>query len=98
MRISVSPHLGPVRVTLWSWSSRRRPVRQRSRRPSVLLAPFLIVWWLLLAEAWIVAEALLLAVTGILVIVDLCRRTARFEDIRVTGLRWGLFILDVKGN
>ena len=26
------------------------------------------------------------------------RRVTRFSDITVTGLRWGLFALDVKGS
>jgi hypothetical protein len=95
MRISVSPHLGPVRVTVWSWSSRRRPVRHRPRRPVILP----VLWWAVLAEVWLCAEIAVFLASMVLVIIDLCRHQARFTDIRLAGLpRWGLFAFDVKGS
>jgi hypothetical protein len=64
---------------------------------SVLALPFACLWWVVLAELWVCAEALLLAVTGGLVLLDLARRVIRFSDVTVTGQRWGLFGFDVRG-
>jgi hypothetical protein len=64
---------------------------------SVLVLPFAALWWLVLAELWVCAEALLLAVTGGLVLLDLARRVIRLSDVTVARLRWGLFGFDVKG-
>jgi hypothetical protein len=64
---------------------------------AVFVLPFAFVWWLLLAELWLCAEAVLLAVSGILVLADLARRQIRFADITVMRLRWGLFVVAPKG-
>jgi hypothetical protein len=60
--------------------------------------PFVLCWWLLLAELWVCAEVLLLAVTGIVAVVGLARREVGLGDVTVTWLRWNLFIIDLKGS
>jgi hypothetical protein len=60
--------------------------------------PFVLCWWLLLAELWVCAEALLLAVTGIVAVVGVARREVGLGDVTLTWLRYGLFIFDVKGS
>jgi hypothetical protein len=62
----------------------------------LFLLPFAVAWWCLLAELWVCAEVLLLAVSGGLVLADLARRVIRPADVTVTPLRWGLLVIDVK--
>jgi hypothetical protein len=64
---------------------------------SAFTLPFLLLWWLILAEVWVCAEIALLAVSGVLALTDLARRTVRPGDITVTSLRWNLFVIDMKG-
>lgn len=64
---------------------------------SAFALPFLLLWWLILAEVWVLAEIALLAVSGGLALTDLARRRVRFADITVTSLRWGLLVIDLKG-
>lgn len=58
--------------------------------------PFLLIWWCLAAELWLCAESLLLIVTGIAVLWALGTRKARFGNVRVSRLRWGLFRLELR--
>lgn len=59
--------------------------------------PFALLWWLLLAELWLCAEAVLLVVSGVLTGYALARRQVRFADVTVTGLRYHLFVIDPDG-
>jgi hypothetical protein len=63
----------------------------------LLVFPFVVLWWLLLAEVWIGAEALLIIVTGVLVLVLVVTREAKPADITVMRLRWHLFMITLKG-
>lgn len=91
-----------------SWTARNGHRRWVSMGPGTYLAvfgvrsafalPFLLLWWLILAEMWVCAEALLLAVTGIIAVVGLARREVSLGGITVTWLRFNLFIIDVKGS
>jgi hypothetical protein len=65
---------------------------------SVLALPLAALWWLILAELWVCAEALLLAVTAVVATIAFCRREFRITDLTVTGLRYHLFIVDWKGS
>jgi hypothetical protein len=65
---------------------------------SLFIFPFVLCWWMLLMALWIDAEAVLLIVSGVLTGVALARRQIRFADITVTGLRWGLFVIDPDGG
>ena len=60
--------------------------------------PLWLLWWLIVAEAWLAAETLVLLVTGVLVLVALARRQAKVSGVTMTRLRWGLFMLDVRGS
>lgn len=64
----------------------------------VLVLPLLALWWMLLAELWLAAEALLLTVTGIIVIIAVARREAGAPDITMRRLRWRLYAFGLKGD
>lgn len=65
---------------------------------AVIVFPFALLWWLLLAEVWIGAEALLIIVTGVLAAVAVAG-DAKLSDVTFTRLRWGLFMITLKeGN
>lgn len=96
-----------------SWRDSRRPGTRHWRSTSVsfglgtyllgrglwglFILPFALLWWLLLAELWLSAEFLLLAVSGVLTGYALARRQVRFADVTVTGLRYHLFVIDPDG-
>lgn len=65
--------------------------------PGLFLLPFAVAWRCLPAALWLVAEVLLLTVSGVLALADLARKVIRPEDITLTRLRWGLLVIDVKG-
>jgi hypothetical protein len=60
--------------------------------------PFVVLWWLLAAELWLCAEALLIVVTGVLVLALLIMREAKPGDITIERLRWGLFMIGLRGR
>ena len=57
---------------------------------AVFVLPFVLLWWMLLAELWIGAEALLIVVTGLLAAVVVAGHGAKLSDVTFTRLRWGL--------
>lgn len=70
---------------------------------SVLWWPFvpfvLFFWalfWLLAGELWLVAEVLLLVISGVLVLADLATKRARPAQITLTRLWAGLTIFDIR--
>lgn len=65
---------------------------------SLFILPFILLWWLLLAEVWVCAEMLLLAVTVIIAVIALARREIGFADLMVTPLRYHLFAIGLKGG
>ena len=65
---------------------------------AVIVLPLLVLWWMLLAELWLAAECVLITVTGVAVLVALALRQARPGDVRLTRLRWGLFMADLRGR
>jgi hypothetical protein len=93
-----------------SWRDPRYPGTRHWRSTSVsygagwgltgflVIGPFLLLWWLLLAELWLTAETVLITVTGVAVLVVLALRQARPGDVRLTRLRFGLFMADLKGG
>ena len=58
--------------------------------------PLLLLWWMIIAELWLAAESLVLAVTAVLVLVALARRQARVSGVKLTRLRFGLWMIDVR--
>ena len=65
---------------------------------AVIVGPFLALWWLFLAELWLAAECAVILFTGILVLAALALRGVRPGDVTLTRLRWGLFMVDLKGG
>lgn len=65
---------------------------------AVFVLPLLALWWLLLLELWLAAETVLVTVTGVAVLAVLVLRQARPGDVRLTRLRWGLVMVDLKGG
>ena len=63
---------------------------------AVIVFPFLLLWWMLLAELWLAAECGVLLFTGILVAVALARREARLSGVTLTRLRFGLVMADLR--
>ena len=63
---------------------------------AVLVLPFLLLWWLFLAELWLAAECAVLLFTGILVAVALARRESRLSGVTLTRLRFGLVMADLR--
>ena len=63
-----------------------------------LVLPLLLLWWMLLAELWLTAETVLITVTGVAVLVALVARQAGPGDVRLTRLRFGLWMADLKGR
>jgi hypothetical protein len=61
-----------------------------------LVLPLWALWWLLVAEVWLAAEAAVFLVTGITVLAVLVMRQARPGDVKLTRLRWGLFMVDLR--
>jgi hypothetical protein len=49
-------------------------------------------------QLWLAAESAVLMVTAVLVIVALASRGARFGDVTLRRLRFGLWMLDLKGG
>ena len=80
----VSMSLGDLLFGLGAWA--------------VLVLPLLLLWWLLLAELWLAAETVLTTVTGVAVLAVLALRQARPGDVRLTRLRFGLVMVDLKGR
>lgn len=64
----------------------------------LFVLPFVLTWWVLLAEAWVCAELVLVIVAGTAVIAAVARHEARAADITVTRLRWHLYGLGLKGR
>ncbi len=95
-----------------SWRDPRHPGTRHWRSTSVsygagwwllglgawafIAAPFLILWWMILAELWLAAESVIFLVTGIAVLAVLALRQARPGDVRLTRLRWGLWMVDLR--
>jgi len=65
---------------------------------AVFVLPLLLLWWMVVAEAWLAAECVLITVTGVAVLAVLVLRQARPGDVRITRLRSGLFMVDLKGG
>jgi hypothetical protein len=65
---------------------------------AVLVLPLLALWWLLLAEAWLAAECAILAVTGAIALAVVAGRGARFGDVTLARLRFGLVMVNLKGG
>ena len=63
----------------------------------LMVFPFVLFWWLLLAELWALTEFLLLVITGVVVLVALARREVKPSAVTVVPLRWGLVMFDLKG-
>ena len=63
-----------------------------------LVLPLLLVGWMVLAEVWLVAECVLLLVTSVLAAVALLRHQARLPDVSLARLRWGLWMVNLKGR
>ena len=65
---------------------------------AVFVLPFLLLWWMILAELWLAAESVLITVTGLAVLVALALRGARPGDVTLSRLRFGLWMADLKGR
>lgn len=65
---------------------------------AVFVLPLLVLWWLLLAEVWLAAECAVLLFTAVLVAAVLVTRGARWSDVTLSRLRFGLFMVDLKGR
>lgn len=65
---------------------------------TVIVLPFLLLWWLLLAELWLAAECVLILVTSALAAIALARHEARLSDVTLSRVRFGLRIVDLKGG
>ena len=65
---------------------------------AVFVLPFLLLWWLLLAEAWLAAETAVFIVTGIMALAVVAGRGARFGDVTLARLRFGLVMVNLRGN
>lgn len=63
----------------------------------LMILPFVLCWWVLLAYLWLAAEIVLLAVTGLLAIGAVLHREARPGDITFKVIRWHLLVLGLKG-
>jgi hypothetical protein len=63
----------------------------------LLMLPFVITWWCLLAELWVCAELVLLTVTGLLAVAAVLHREARPGDITFKVTRWHLLAVGLKG-
>lgn len=63
----------------------------------LLVLPFVLSWWVLLAELWLCTELVLLTVTGLLVITVVARHEARAADITLRRGRWHLYAIGLKG-
>ena len=64
----------------------------------LFLFPFVFGWWALLFSGWVLAELLLVIVTGIAVTGAVLNHEGRGADITVTWLRFGLFMFNLKGT
>lgn len=89
-----------------SWPDPGRPGTRHWRSVSVsagggwLLAAwvlrYFIAWPLFLGPLWLVAEFWIVAVTGLIVAAALARRQARWADVTLTRLRFGLLMADLR--
>ncbi len=81
-----------------SWPGRRPGTRRwisfPLSGPVLLLLPVAVLWWLgfwgIIGMIWLCAEACVLAVSALLVIIDLSRRMGHPRDITLQRLAWGL--------
>jgi len=65
---------------------------------AVFILPLLLLWWLVLAEVWLAAESVLLLVTAVPAAAAAVFGDAHVRDVTVTRLRWGLFMVNLKGG
>jgi len=65
---------------------------------AVFWLPLWLLWRLVLAELWLAAEFLLLLFTAVLAAVVLIWGDAKPGDVTLTGLRFGLFMVDLKAG
>lgn len=63
----------------------------------LFLLPFVVTWWVLLAEAWLCAEMVLVTVTGIAVIIAVLGHEASGADITLRREKWNLVAIGLKG-
>jgi len=63
---------------------------------AVVFVPLWCLYWMIVAEVWLAAESLVLVVTAVLVLVALVRRQAKVSGVKLTRLRFGLFMVDVR--
>jgi len=61
-----------------------------------LVLPLWLLWWMLVAEVWLTAECAVLLFTGVLVASALATRGAKWSDVTLSRLRWGLFMVDLR--
>ena len=65
---------------------------------AVFVLPFLACGGCSWLELWLAAETVLIVVTGVVVLVAVVTRGARPGDVTLTRLRWGLFMVDLRGR
>lgn len=63
---------------------------------AVLVLPLLAMAWLLMAELWMAAECVLIAVSAAAAVVAMVRHHARLSDVTMVRLRWHLFMIGVR--
>ncbi len=63
---------------------------------AVLVLPFLLLWWLVLAELWLAAECALILATAVLAVIALIRHEAKLGDVTLSRLKWGLWMVDLR--
>ena len=64
----------------------------------ILFAPLWLIWKAVLLEAWLAAELVVFLASAILALVALARREAHPGDVTMTRLRWGLWMVDLRGR
>jgi uncharacterized membrane protein len=65
---------------------------------AVVVLPLWALWWMVVIEVWLAAETLVLLFTGALVAAALIARSGMGSDVTLTKLRFGLWMVDLKGK
>jgi hypothetical protein len=65
---------------------------------ALFFLPFWLTWNLVVWSLWVYAEVLVFLFTAIAALVVVAGKEARLSDLTMTRLKWGLWMVDLKGR
>jgi hypothetical protein len=65
---------------------------------ALFTGPFRLAWKLLLLEAWLTAELVLLLASAALCVTAVVKGEASAREVTMSRVRWGLWMVNLKGE